>query len=182
MSLYLAFKFLILRIVTRFLAKNLVAPRSNVGLKKAVNIGVLYSYEEPAKHEIMQRFIRDLKNLDKKVSILCYTTAKDRVHQSSNLLYSFGHEAITALGKVESDRVKKFIDTPFDYLFHVDLNTNPIVDCIIAKNQAKCRVGHFDPIRKNLFEVMVKVSKTTPMEDVKKLSSQMLHYTGCMEN
>lgn len=181
MNLYLIFKFFILRIFTRFLFKNIIIERSNIGLTKAVTIGVLYTYEEPAKHEVMQRFIRDLKNLDKKVSVLCYTTGKDGVHQSSHLLYAFGHKAISIFGKVDSDRVKKFIETSFDYLFHVDLDSNPVLDYIVAKNKAKCRVGHFDPLRRNLFEVMVKVSRTRPIEDAKRLTSQILHYTGCME-
>lgn len=181
MSLYLGFKFFVLGIVTRFFSKHKRLARSNVGLSKATTIGVLYSYESPAKHEVIQRFIRDLKNLDKQVSVLCYTTRKDRVHPSSYLRYAFGHNAITILGKVNSDRVRKFIGTSFDYLFHLDLTTNPVLDCIVAKHHAKCRVGHFDPMRKNIFEVMVKVSRTTPIEDSKRLASQMLHYTECME-
>lgn len=181
MRLYLSFKFFVLGIVIRFVSKNKTAVRSNVGLNKATTIGVLYSYEGPAKHKVVQRFIRDLKNLNKKVSVLCYTTAKDRVHASSNLRYAFGHHAITILGKVKGDRIKKFIETSFDYLFHLDLHTNSVLDCIVAKHDTKCRVGHFDPMRKNLFEVMVKVSRTTPVEDIKRLASQMLHYTGCME-
>ncbi|WP_419241578.1 DUF6913 domain-containing protein [Cardinium endosymbiont of Nabis limbatus] len=180
-GLYLNFKFFILGIVTRFSSKRRGVPRSNVGLNKAVTIGVLYSYESPAKHEAVQRFIRDLKNLDKSVSVLCYTTRKDRVHSSSYLRYAFGHNGITMFGKVKSGRIKKFIETSFDYLFYLDLSSHPLLDCIIAKHQAKCRVGHFDPMRKNLFEVMVKVSRTTPVEDVKRLANQMLHYTGCME-
>ena len=179
MRLYL--KFFVLGIVTRLVLKNRTLARSNVGLNKATTIGVLYSYEGPAKHEVVQRFIRDLKNLDKQVSVLCYTTGKDRVHASSNLRYAFGHNAITILGKVKGDRIKKFIETSFDYLFHLDLTTNPVLDCMVAQHHAKCRVGHFDPMRKHLFEVMVKVSRTTPIEDIKRLASQMLYYTGCME-
>lgn len=174
-------KFVVLGIVTRFVSKRKIAPRSNVGLNKATTIGVLYSYESPAKHEAVQRFIRDLKNLDKNVSVLCYTARKDRIYPTSYLRYAFGHKAITILGKVKSDRIKKFTETSFDYLFHLDLTTNPVLDCLVAKHQAKCRVGHFDPTRKNLFEVMVKVNRTTPSEDIKRLASQMLHYTGCME-
>ncbi len=181
MGVYLSFKFLILRIVAHFLSKNRTAVRSNVGLNQATTIGVLYSYEEPAKHEVVQRFIRDLKNLDKKVSVLCYTTARDRVHSSSHLRYAFGHSTVTILGEVKDDRIKRFIETSFDYLFHLDLTTNPVLDCMLAKHHAKCRVGHFDPMRKNLFEVMVKVNRTTSVEDIKRLTSQMLHYTGCME-
>jgi len=114
--------------------------------------------------------------------MLCYTTEKDRIHPSSNLLYSFDHKAITYLGNIDSDRVAKFIHTPFDYLFHIDLETNPFLDYIIAKSKAKCRVGYFDTDRKNLFEVMVKVSRVDPSEDIKKLTQQMLHYAGCMEH
>ena len=180
MNLYISLKFFTLNIVTHLLSKKIILARSNVGLNKAVDIGVLYSYKSPDNHEILQRFIRNLKNLDKKVGVLCYTTAKDRVHQSSNLLYSFDHEAITSFGALNSDRVKKFIDTPFDYLFHVDLETNPILDFIVTKSQAKCRVGYFDSLRKNLFEVMVKVSCVNNIEDIKRLTNQMLHYTGCM--
>lgn len=179
---YLSFKFFILGIITHYCAKRKTIVRSNVGLNKAATIGVLYSYESPAKHEVAQRFIRELKNLDKQVGVLCYITAKDRLHPSSYLRYAFGHNAITMLGNVENDRVKKFIETSFDYLFYLDLHTNPILDYIAVKHHAKCRVGPFDPISKSLFEVMVKVSQTTPIEDIKKLASQMLHYTSCMES
>nr|WP_123663517.1 hypothetical protein [Candidatus Cardinium hertigii] len=164
------------------MSKKIAIERSNVGLKKAATIGVMYSYEAPAKHEIVQRFIRELKNLDKKVIVVCYTTEKDRVYPSSSLLYAFGHEAITAFGKIKNDRIQKFIDVSFDYLFHVDMETNPVLDYIIAHNRAKCRVGHFDPMRRSLFEVMVKVRRTIPIEDMKRLTHQMLHYTGCMES
>ncbi|WP_243517904.1 MULTISPECIES: hypothetical protein [unclassified Candidatus Cardinium] len=180
MHLYVIFKFFILGIVTHFSLKNRKVIRSNVGLNQATTIGVLYSYETPAKHEVVQRFIRDLKNLDKQVSVLCYTTGKDRAHATSHLRYAFGHHAITILGKIENNRIKKFVETPFDYLFHLDLSTNSVLDCIVAKHQAKCRVGHFEATRRNLFEVMVKVSRTTPIEDIKRLAKQMLHYTECM--
>ena len=182
MNLYLIFKFLILKIRTRFFLKNIAADHWNVGLTKAITIGVLYSYEAPEKHEIIQRFIRDLKNLDKKVSVLCYTTEKDRIHSSSNLLYAFGHEAVTVFGNITNQRVEKFLNTSFDYLFHVDIDSNPILDYLIAHNHSKCRVGNFDPMRRSLFEVMVKVTQTMAMEDIKRLTSQMLHYTGCMES
>lgn len=179
--LYARFKFLVLRVITCFGSKNRMVACSNVGLNQATTIGVLYSYESPAKHEVVQRLIRDLKNLDKQVSVLCYTTRKDRMHASSKLRYAFGHNAITILGKVKSDRIQKFIKTPFDYLFHLDLTTNPVLAAILVKHHAKCRVGHFDPMYKNLFEIMVKVSRTTPIEDIKRLANQMLYYTGCME-
>lgn len=182
MSIYIRFKLLILGIITRYISKKVTLVRDNVGLSKAVTIGVLYRYETPAKHETVQRFIRALKNLDKKVSILCYTNTKDRMHPNSNLLYSFGHEAITLLGRTNSDRVQKFIDTSFDYLFHADIVSNPTLDYIVAKSQSKCRVGCFDTPRKPLFEVMVKVHATDqPLEDTKRLTSSMLHYTSRME-
>ncbi len=182
MSLYIRFKLLILAIITRYVSKKETLVRDNVGLSKAETIGVLYCYETPAKHETVQRFIRALKNLDKKVNVLCYTTPKDCMHPSSNLLYSFGHEAITLLGSINSDRVQKFIDTSFDYLFHADIVSNPTLDYIVAKSQSKCRVGCFDRLRKHLFEVMVKVQATEqPLEDTKRLTSFMLHYTSRME-
>ena len=182
MNLQLVLKFFTLRIATHFLAKKIKPLRSNVGFSKARTIGVLYSYGSPEKHEILQRFIRNLKNLDKQIGVLCYTVAKDRVHQGSNLLYSFDHEALTPLGRVHSDRIQKFIDTPFDYLFHIDLDSNPILDFIVAKSNAKCRIGYFDTGRKNLFEVMVKVNRVDTIEDIKKLTAQILHYTECMES
>ncbi|MGI2298887.1 DUF6913 domain-containing protein [Candidatus Cardinium hertigii] len=181
MHLYLRAKLFILAVVTRLAAKNKTVARSNVGLKQATTIGVLYSYESPAKHEVVQRFIRDLKNLDKQVSVLCYTTHKDRIHTSSHLRYAFDHHAITILGKAKSDRIQKFIKSSFDYLFYLDLTVHPVLASILVHHHAKCRVGHFDSMCRNFFEVMVKVNRTTPIEDIKRLASQMLHYTGCME-
>ncbi|WP_162534213.1 DUF6913 domain-containing protein [Candidatus Cardinium hertigii] len=169
--------------VTRLSLKRVVRERSNVGLSKAATIGVLYSYQTAAKHDMVQRFVRDLKNLDKKVSVLCYITEQERMHPSSgSLRYTFGHEAFTVFGKVSNELVRTFIKMPFDYLFHVDMDANALLDYIVANNQAKCRVGHFDSSRKHLFEVMVKVKQTNPIDNIKRLASQMLHYTGCMEN
>ncbi|MGI2261933.1 DUF6913 domain-containing protein [Candidatus Cardinium hertigii] len=179
--LYLSTKLFILGVVTRLASKNKTVARSNVGLNKATTIGVLYSYESPAKHEVVQRFIRDLKNLDKQVGVLCYTTKKDRIHTSSHLRYAFDHDAITILGKTKSDRIQKFIKTSFDYLFYLDLTIHPVLASVLVQHHAKCRVGHFDPTSRNFFEVMVQVNRTTPVEDIKRLASQMLHYTGCME-
>jgi len=77
--------------------------------------------------------------------------------------------------------MKKYIKSPFDYLFHLDLAPHPVLAFILVKHHAECRVGHFDPMGRNLFEVMVKVSRTTPIEEIKRLANQMLHYTGYME-
>jgi hypothetical protein len=182
MTVYLRFKFWILGRVARWVAKDTAPMRCNVGLSKATTVGVLYSYTAPAKHEIVQRFVRQLKNLNKKVSVLCYKTPKDRMHASSNLVYAFEHKAVTLLGTFGSSRIQQFADTPFDYLFHVDLDSNAVLDCIVAKSQARCRVGCFDPSRKPLLEIMIKVRATAQrFEDTKRLVQHMFHYTSQLE-
>lgn len=181
MNLYLRLKFSFLKIRTKLSSSNIAMERSNIGLDKATTIGVLYSYETPTKNEVIQRFIRDLKNLGKKVSVLCYVTEEDRRKPNGNLLYSFDHQGITFFGEIISDRVQRFIVTPFDYLFHVDITTNALLDYILLNHPAKCRIGHFSHSRRGLFELMIKLGQmTTPVEDIKRLTKQMLHYTACI--
>jgi hypothetical protein len=47
------------------------------------------------------------------------------------------------LGHLNSSSATQFADSPFDFLFFLDLEPNPLMLHILAKSKAKCRVGKF---------------------------------------
>jgi hypothetical protein len=84
-------------------------------------------------------------------------------------------------GAITHPQARDFVNTPFDYLYQVDLQGHPMVDYLLAKSQAKCRVGYYDTSRTGLFEMMVKFDKRTTGNDLDSLIAQMVHYTQLLK-
>ena len=66
-------------------------------------------------------------------------------------------------------------------MYHVDLVSNPILDYVLAKCRAKCRVGSFDATRASLFEMMVKLESKADSHELDGLAGKMLYYTQLLE-
>ncbi|MEM7055660.1 MAG: hypothetical protein AAF392_02140 [Bacteroidota bacterium] len=161
------------------LAKADQVVRLSVGYKKAQLLGLLYTYEDAQKDEAVLRFIDQVKATGKKLHILCYITTKDAVYSGS--FPSFTQHDINIFGKFVNGPVADFLRTPFDYLYHVDLVSNPMLDYALAKCRAKCRVGKFDATRASLFEIMVKLESKSDSYALDGLAGKMLYYTQLLE-
>ncbi len=49
----------------------------------------------------------------------------------------------------------KFSDTPFDYLYYIDQELNPLVLHLLAVSKAHCRIGRFAEPDSAFFEMMI---------------------------
>ena len=147
--------------------------RMNVGFQRAQSLGLLYSYDNLEKHQAVLRLAEKLQAMGKQLVGLCYVTVQH--HQS--FFPSLTHRDVQLFGKITNQQAQDFIDTPFDYLYHVDLFSNPVLDYLLAKSKARCRVGHFDAARAGLFEMMVKFDRKPGSNHIDDLIEQMLHYT-----
>jgi hypothetical protein len=58
-------------------------------------------------------------------------------------------------GNVTSNEVLRFADQPFDYLFYIDIESNPLFNYILAKTKAHCRIGKFKVKENAFYELMI---------------------------
>lgn len=127
--------------------------RTSIPYKKAVSIGILFSVEDKLKHDQIKEFVHKLEHDGKKVQVLEYLPNKKENYEF--LFDFFTIKDISFWGKIESEKTLKFSDTPFDYLFCLDTERNPMVLYLMARSKSKCRVGKFNDTEKSFFEFMI---------------------------
>lgn len=127
--------------------------RSSIPYKQALTVGVLFTVEDKKKHDDIKEFIHKLEQDGKKVQVLEYLPVKKDNYEF--LFDFFTINDISFWGKIESEKTLKFSDTPFDYLFCMDTERNPMVLYLLARSKAKCRVGRFQDQEKSFFELMI---------------------------
>jgi hypothetical protein len=172
----------LLALYTRKLIKFNKIARLNVGYKQAKVIGLLYTQESDQKKAVIVQFIEQLRNTGKQVQVLHYIPLIPAKNQELDTSFpTFSDRDINYLGKCISGQLVSFIDTPFDYLYHIDLISNPILDYLLTKCKAKCRVGNFNINRAHLFEIMVKFEPKPDTYALHSLAKEMLYYTQLLE-
>jgi hypothetical protein len=127
--------------------------RASIPYKQALTVGVLFTVEDKKKHDDIKEFIHKLEQDGKKVQVLEYLPIKKENYEF--LFDFFTLKDISFWGKIESEKTLKFSDTPFDYLFNLDTERNPMVLYLLARSKSKCRVGKFQEQEKSFFELMI---------------------------
>lgn len=127
--------------------------RTNIPYKQALTVGVLFTVEDKKKHDDIKEFLHKLEHDGKKVEVLEYLPVKKENYEF--MFDFFTVKDISFWGKIESEKTLKFADTPFDYLFCMDTDRNPMVLYLLARSKAKCRVGRFHDQEKSFFELMI---------------------------
>jgi hypothetical protein len=160
------------------LLKSSKRARWNVGYQQAKTIGILYTREDPQKEIYILQFIDLLAKTGKKIQALEYIPAnlaqQETMHKK---IPSFVEHEISFLGKSKNEELTKFMDTCFDYLYHIDLTSNILLDYLLVKCQAKCRIGSFNINRATCFEVMVSFEAKPDTPALKSLTKHLLYYT-----
>lgn len=144
--------------------------RTSLPYQQAHSVGILFSVEDKQKHEAVKEFIKQLQVDGKKVMVLEFLPK-----QKENYEFMFDFFTIKDLnfwGKVESPDADKFIDTPFDYLFCIDKNSNPLILNVLARSKARCRIGKYSQQDNPYFELMIEQNGS-----VKNLIDSMYKYT-----
>jgi len=143
--------------------------RSSVSYAIARQVGVLFSVEDKAKHEVVKDFIRKFEQDGKQVKVMEYL-APDK--QNFEFKFDFFTENdVSIWGKITSSGALKFADTPFDYLFYLDTEPNPLLVHLLVRSKARCRVGRQWDNGLPYFEFMVQ----SP-DSVKELADTMHRY------
>lgn len=155
---------------TRSALKKNQSLRASLPYSQARNIGILFTVEDKQKHADVKEFIHLLEQDGKKVQVLEYLPLK-----KENYEFKFDFFTINDLsfwGKINSAHAQKFSETPFDYLFYIDKQPNPLAQYLLATSKARCRVGRFTENDESFYEMMIGQNGTT-----KGLIDTMYQYT-----
>jgi hypothetical protein len=139
--------------------------------KTAVNIGLIFTVEDKAKHEYIKEFIQRLERDGKKVQVLEFLPEKKMNHEFKFDFFTI--KDISFFGEITSANALKFAQIPFDYLFYIDKDSNPLILHLLAQCKAQCRVGRFCAAESPYFEMMIEQDGT-----IKQLIESMYNYTS----
>ena len=124
--------------------------------EQAKRIAVLYTFEDEKKEEAVDA-LKELIDVTKKVDILCFIDKKEIPYGKHP---SFRIEQLSNWGKINSEEVEKFLETPYDYLIHLDFEMNEIIKNLLTNTKAKCRVGFHADSASSYYELMIGMNKS----------------------
>lgn len=142
--------------------------RHTVNYQDAQRVGVLVTLQEYEKQHDIDAFVDRLVADHKEVEVLCYD--KRRAHNKIFGYIQFTDRDISMFGSIRTEYVIDFMNRDFDYLFHLDTESDVILDKILILSRAKCRVGCDVPGHRDFYELMVKANS---QQD---LSEMIFHY------
>ncbi|OEK01671.1 hypothetical protein BFP97_09155 [Roseivirga sp. 4D4] len=140
-----------------------------VPFEKAQHVGILYTWSNGKKEEVLISLM-DKMGTEKKVEVLCFNPTKDPI----NTPYpTFDKSILTNFGKLNSEDVQQFMKAPFDYLFHLDFESNELLKNILIQTNAKCRIGVHSEEHTGYYELMIGINKSSGISN---FADQMIKY------
>ena len=138
--------------------------RSSIPYHQANHIGIIFSNDKPEKSNRAEQLAGKYKADGKQVKVLAY----DRNVQVKHLPFeSFSNKDINFWGSYINQSINQFSETPYDFLICLDDLPGKIVQNLIAKSKAKCRVGVLaaENTLQNLFELIIYSANDSNMVD-----------------
>lgn len=136
------------------LLKKSAVKRQTVNYADAQRIGILVTLNDHEKQHTIDDFIAHFTADHKDIQVLCYD--KRRARNKIFGYLQFNDRDVSAFGKFKAEHVIDFVNSRFDYLMHLDMETNEVLDKILALSQAKCRIGCEIPDHHSYYELMFK--------------------------
>lgn len=144
--------------------KNNNSVHTNIAFQNAQKIGFLFSsIDEFNKHK---HLVNELKTKIPKIHVLIQV-ADEKKQKSSEKLFS--KKDFSFFGAVNSKNINDFCIEKFDYLLYFEKNKTKLIQYILLKSNAKCRIGYFLEGDESFFDLMFDL-KTTPQEIIRKLA------------
>lgn len=146
-------KLTFLRYHTNNQVKKNKTHRESLTFAKAQSVGILFSVEDRAKHDVVKELIKKLEGEGKKVTVLAFLPEKK---ENFEFLFNyFTAKDISFWGNLQSTDALNFANTAFDFLYCLDEVPNLMVLNILARCRAKCRIGRFADGNEVYFELMI---------------------------
>ena len=147
-------------------------PHLNISFRDAKEFGLVFTWENSDKYSQVLEVVKFLEIHNKNAEILCYVkNVKDNFNPDLPAYYD---RDISMFGTVKSRIVEAFINKPYDFLWHLDLEQSPMIQYVLSRTHARCRIGKSDPESQQFYEMMIASGNGN---NFKELCEQVLHYT-----
>lgn len=126
---------------------------SSIPFEKTKRIGILYDITEISDSVFVDNYVQLLKKSGKKVELLAY---KETVEEGEEPKVAyFTKKDATWYGLPIGETVDEFLETPFDILMALHINTVPQLEYIAALSHASFRVGRYDDSKIECYDLMI---------------------------
>ena len=132
------------------------ASQTPFSFEQADSLGVLFTWQDKAKEEEVIRFIGAV-NPGRRVDCLCFNPNKKQEIDTHFPVFSLNDLSIW--GKIKSEATNRFIEQPFNCLFHLDLELNEVCQALLSGSQAQHRVGLYAEASEKFYELMIGINK-----------------------
>ncbi len=163
-----------LKYKTKSMLRRNHALRASLPYKQALNVGIVFTINDKAKHMDVKDFIKKLQQDGKRVTVITYLP-RDKFNYEFMFDF-FTNKDISFWGNITSVVANRFADTEFDLLYYLDDEPNPMLMNLIARSKARCRIGQFWENREPFFELMIENKS-----GVKGLIDAMYRYTQVLQ-
>ncbi len=150
------------------------APRETIAYPEAKTIGLVFTVEDRQKHDQVKEFIHRLEKDGKKVSVISFLP-KDRENYEFKFDF-FTQDDITFWGEIRSNAAAAFCQSPFDYVYYLDLQPNPVLLNLLARSKARCRFGRHWQEGQAFFELMIESQPS-----IYSLLESFYRYSACLK-
>lgn len=145
--------------------------RSFVEIASAKTAGILINNLKK-NHLVLETLVKNLVDYGIKPIVLTYLE-KNEPFNSKLCDLALSKKDFNWLGQIHKAEIKKFINSPFDYL--ICLNTSPFLpfENILAQSNSKCRVGIRHPENANCYELTIGIEGE---KNIAKSSQEIVRY------
>lgn len=164
-----------LNIKSRQAAKNNTVARKMVPYSEAKQIGLLFKGEEN-DYQVINHFVKRLTAEGKQIKGLTFFDQVQSTGYDFNFDYFTG-EQISSTGNITSEKVNRFIETRFDYVFCICRYSFLPFDYILLQSRARYRIGMYQDEKPECFEFMLKPQPNQPFSEA---IDQLLQYTQAL--
>lgn len=150
----------ILQFKTNWTTRNIQRKVNAVPYDQTQSFALLYCYENTAKEEALNNWLELLKADQKDVHVLCIQGNKDlplSLHPTLTLA------DMTALGNIKNEVLDQFLERSYDYFIHLDFDVNEVIEMIIRKTKAKCKIGFYSELHQKKYDLMIGMNKSAGM-------------------
>ncbi len=152
-----------------------------ISLERAHSIGILYEATKEESYELVKEFVRQLRADHKDVLALGFINDKDL---PTNRFVKLGLDFFTKKTlnwklKPSGPIVENFINTKYDILICLNINRIIPLKYIASESKALFKIGRYDELSTNLYDMMLSVDDTTNLDDYLK---ETRHYLNKIKN
>jgi hypothetical protein len=152
-------KLTFLKYNTQRILKKEKTPHQSVPYGKARTVGIIFTVEDKQKHFAVKEFIKRLETDGKHVQVLEFLPDKTENYEFK--FDFFTAKDVNFWGTMTSSHAIQFAEAPFDYLFYLDFEPNPMILHVLARSHAKCRVGRYWDDGKPYLDFMIESVSNT---------------------